>query len=55
MTADSVLRLTIVSPRLFGMPYGPDVERIVPVPAVVRPALEAFLAEHTTTAEGLQR
>jgi hypothetical protein len=49
------LRLTIVSPQLFGMPYGPDVERIVPVPAAARPAMESFLAEHTATAEGLHR
>jgi hypothetical protein len=44
------LRVSIVSPRLFGMPYGPDAERIVPVLATERPALAAFLGEHVSTA-----
>ncbi len=44
------LRLTLVSPRLFGMPYGRDVEMIIPIPAAERPALEAFLAGRAATA-----
>jgi hypothetical protein len=42
------LHLTVLTSRLFGMRWGPD--REVPVPASERPALEAFLAEHTATA-----
>jgi hypothetical protein len=46
-----VLTLLIHSPRrLFGMQVMPDSELIVPVPAVERPAIEAFLAEHATAA-----
>lgn len=44
------LRVSILSARLFGMPYRPDVERIVPVPAPERPALADFLAGHAATA-----
>jgi hypothetical protein len=44
------LRLTVLSPRLFGMPYQRDVEMIIPIPAAERPALEVFLAEHAATA-----
>jgi hypothetical protein len=44
------LRLSIISPRLFGMPYGRDREFNVPVPATERTALEVFLAGHAATA-----
>jgi hypothetical protein len=45
------LLLTILSPRLFGIPYGRDAEIIVPVPAADHPALEDFLVEHAATAK----
>jgi hypothetical protein len=41
------LHLSILSPGLFGMRVGRDSEIIVPLTASERPALEAFLAEHT--------
>jgi hypothetical protein len=44
------LRLTIRSPRLFGMPGRRDIEMILPIPAAERPALEAFLDGHAATA-----
>jgi hypothetical protein len=44
------LVLTIRSPRFFGMPLMGVSETIVPVPTSRRPALEAFLDEHTATA-----
>ena len=45
------LYMTILSPRFFGMPYRSDSEFVIPVPAEIRPALEAFLAGHTAIAE----
>jgi hypothetical protein len=44
------LRLTILAPRLFGMPSRRDLEMIIPIPATERPALEAFFAGHAATA-----
>ena len=44
------LVLTIRSPQVFGMQLTRDGEAIVPVSARERPALEAFLTEHTAAA-----
>jgi hypothetical protein len=44
------LYINILCPQLFGFQYKRDGEVIVPVPAAERPALEIFLAGHTTTA-----
>jgi hypothetical protein len=48
---ESALHLSILSPEgFFAMTLRPRGEIIVPVSASERPALEAFLAEHTATA-----
>jgi hypothetical protein len=48
------LYMTILSPRFFGTPYGRASEVIIPIPAALRPALEDFLAGHTTAAVRLR-
>jgi hypothetical protein len=46
------LRLTVLSPRLYGMSSRRDLEMIIPIPAAECPALQAFLAGRAANAGG---